>query len=213
MLAPATVEYGTDEALTLDGGKRLPGTAADVHAGPLERIAVVGCIGAGKSTAARRLGEALDIEVFHLDHHWWKPGRYRVTGPKTVAARTMDPTQFRRLEQEVVAGDRWIVDGGAANKDLRLSRADTVVFLDLPRWRCVWGVVRRQLTGSYQYPEGVRGSWRWAAHLIRWVWRTWPSKRRPALLHDIRVHAPAAILYQLRTRRQVDEFIRAVASS
>ena len=38
----------------------------------MERIAVVGCIGAGKSTVARALGRTLGIELFHVDHYWWK---------------------------------------------------------------------------------------------------------------------------------------------
>ena len=40
------------------------------HDPAVERIAVVGCIGAGKSTVARPLGRTLGIEVFHLDRYW-----------------------------------------------------------------------------------------------------------------------------------------------
>lgn len=179
----------------------------------MERIAVVGCIGAGKSRLARLLGDALDIEVFHLDRSWWTPGRYRITGPATVASRTMDPVDFRRLEEGIVAGERWIVDGDAANQDLRLARADTVVFLDLPRWRCIVRVLRRQLSRSYDYPDGVRGSWRWSVHLARWVWFTWPAQRRPALVDAIAAHAAAADVHHLPTRRQIDDFLHDVASS
>ena len=179
----------------------------------MERIAVVGCIGGGKSTVARALGRALGIEVFHLDRYWWKPGRYRVIGPETVAANTMGPDEFRRLEEQIVAGDRWVIDGDAANKDLRLARADTVVFLDLPRWRCILGLVQRHLRNSYDYPGGVQGSWRWVIFLARWVWTTWPSERRPALVTAISEHASTAQTFHLKNRRQVQSFLDSLASS
>jgi len=40
----------------------------------MDRIMIIGCGGAGKSTLARKLGEKLSIPVVHLDKLWWKPG-------------------------------------------------------------------------------------------------------------------------------------------
>lgn len=44
---------------------------------PLERIAIIGCGGSGKSTVARQLAEALRVPVTHLDTIYydaeWKP--------------------------------------------------------------------------------------------------------------------------------------------
>ncbi len=39
-----------------------------------ERILVIGCPGTGKSTFSKQLGSILNIEVIHLDKHFWKPG-------------------------------------------------------------------------------------------------------------------------------------------
>jgi adenylate kinase family enzyme len=111
------------------------------HHERVQRIAVVGCIGSGKSTAARTLANQLGLETFHLDRLWWRPGSYRILGRRTVAQHTIDSTDFRRIEEEIASGEAWIIDGDAANKDLRLSRADTVLFLDLPRWVCTWGLL------------------------------------------------------------------------
>ena len=40
----------------------------------MQRVAIIGTGGAGKSTLARRMGERLGIEVIHLDHLFWQPG-------------------------------------------------------------------------------------------------------------------------------------------
>ena len=87
------------------------------HHERVHRIAVVGCIGSGKSTAARTLAKQLGLEAFHLDRLWWRPGSYRIVGKSTVAEHTIDSTEFRRIEEEIASGQAWIIDGDAANKD------------------------------------------------------------------------------------------------
>ncbi|MBX3490482.1 topology modulation protein [Parvibaculum sp.] len=102
----------------------------------MKRILVIGCSGGGKSTLARKLGEKLGLPVVHLDVLFWKPGwvesSYDEFRPKVAAA---------------VAEDRWIVDGNFSRTfDLRLPRADTVVWVDQPRRVCLWRAFRRTLT-------------------------------------------------------------------
>ena len=40
----------------------------------MERVMIIGCGGAGKSTLARKLGEKTGLPVVHLDQIWWAPG-------------------------------------------------------------------------------------------------------------------------------------------
>ena len=127
-----------------------------------------------------------------------------------MAEHTIDSKEFRRIEEEIAAGEAWIIDGDAANKDVRLSRADTVLFLDLPRSVCTWGLLKRHLRQGYDYPDGVRVSFRWLLFLTRWIWTTWPSKRRPALIRAIADLASDAEVIHLRTRRQVRSFLEGV---
>ena len=102
---------------------------------PMERIAIVGCGGSGKSHLARVLGARLGITPVHLDVLYydedWKP---------------LDQDTFAGLQSELAAAPRWIIDGNYASSLLiRLQAADTVIFLDLPAWACLWGVVQRRL--------------------------------------------------------------------
>lgn len=40
----------------------------------MQRIAIIGCCGAGKSTLAKRLGAILSIPVMQMDSFYWQPG-------------------------------------------------------------------------------------------------------------------------------------------
>lgn len=93
----------------------------------MQRIALIGSPGAGKATLARCLGQALGLPVYHLDALYWKPG--------------WEPTpraEWRELQLRLVAGDRWLIDGNyGGTMAIRLTAADTVICLDLPRWVCL----------------------------------------------------------------------------
>ncbi len=99
----------------------------------MTRIVLLGCAGAGKSTLAHRLGEATGAPVICLDAIWG-PG----WGPAEVP-------QFRQLMIEAHAADAWISDGNfaAASFDIRLPRADLVIWLDRPRLICAWRAATR----------------------------------------------------------------------
>jgi adenylate kinase family enzyme len=173
----------------------------------MRRVAVVGCIGSGKSTVARRMGDTLGVEVFHLDRVWWRPGQYTIRGADSVAAHTMPSVEFRHLEESIVERDSWIIDGGMANVDVRLSRADTVVFLDLSRWRCLIGLVKRHNRRRPDYPDEVTESLAWFWLLARWIWTTWPHKRRPGLISKLEGLPSEVNVVRLYSRRDIAEFL------
>jgi adenylate kinase family enzyme len=88
------------------------------------RVIVTGLAGSGKSTFSLALAAKTGLPVIHLDLHFWKPG--------WVAP---SETEWREKQCGVLAGNAWIADGNYHETlDLRLERADTVVFLDPPWW-------------------------------------------------------------------------------
>ena len=87
------------------------------------RLSIVGCWGSGKSTLVRRLASSLDVPYVELDAIFHLPNW---THPPT--------DEFRASVREVVASDGWVIDGNHSTvRDLVWERADTVVWLDLPR--------------------------------------------------------------------------------
>lgn len=175
-----------------------------------ERIAVVGCIGAGKSTLARALGERLHVPVVHLDRLWWHDGSYRIQGPASVERHTMPADQFRELQERLAAEDRWIIEGGyISDLDVRLPRATTVIWLDLPRHVCLWHLLCGHNWARADYPPQVHESVRWLASLSRWVLR-YPRQKRPQIAAAIEQHATGAEVHRLRERRQVADLLAAM---
>jgi adenylate kinase family enzyme len=112
-----------------------------------KRILVFGPSGAGKSTLARHIGARLGIPVVHLDMIYWNPGWVPV-----------EREPFRERVAEAAAGDAWVMDGNYTNHlDLRLPRAQAVIWLDLPRYvyfpRTVWRMIRHY--GRAAIPTGL----------------------------------------------------------
>src|SRR5437763_13527293 len=89
----------------------------------MQRVSVVGNSGVGKTTLSRALAARLGAAHVELDAIFHQPGWTPLATP-----------EFRCRVGQVVAGERWVVDGNYSRvRDLVWARADTVVWLDLPR--------------------------------------------------------------------------------
>jgi adenylate kinase family enzyme len=147
----------------------------------VRRVAVIGNSGSGKTTLSRLLAQRLAVPHVELDALFHGPGW---TEPP--------PDVFRRRVEEAIAGDGWVVDGNYQGKigDLVLSRADTIVWLDLPlrvALRRLWGRTRRRIRTREQLWGANRESWRgafWGGESL-FVWtirhhrrrrRVWPGR-------------------------------------
>jgi adenylate kinase family enzyme len=159
----------------------------------MRRVAVIGCGGAGKTTLARELGDRLGLPVVHVDGHYWRGSGARRGG------------DWSEIHGSLIAGDRWILDGmkpGLLAE--RLERADTVVFLDVPRRTCLRGVVSRRFrhlgrvradTGTYDRLE---------LHFLRWIWR-FGRDVRPAVRAALEECSCEVVV--LRSRREVERWV------
>ena len=167
----------------------------------MDRITIIGCGGSGKSHLSRTLGTLLGITPVHLDVLYydqdWNP---------------MDKEQFADLQRDLVAAPRWIIDGNYASTLLiRLQPADTVIFLDLPGWLCLWGIMQRRLRhrGGQHKDIGVYD--RITANFVRYIlgYRRTMAPRVRQLIAD---HAGDAEVIVLRSRRAARGYLATVSS-
>lgn len=166
----------------------------------MQRVAILGPVGSGKSTLARRLSQRTSLPVVHLDPIFWRAGW--TPAPRAEALEAMRAT---------LAGDRWIVDGNFLPQDgwdERFGRADTVVFLDVPRRTClrrvVARVVRRRGARRPDLPEGCEEGL--GLDVIRWIW-SYPRKERPRVLRLLERLEGRAAVHRLRSAADVERFL------
>ena len=168
----------------------------------MRRVSLVGGPGSGKTTVGRRMAQLLGAPYLELDSVFHQPGWTELA--------TED---FRRRVAGVVAGDAWVVDGNySAVRDLVWQRADTVVWLDLPRPLVMRRVIARTLRRAVTRQELWNGNREPLANfyrldpernIIRWTWVMHPSyaARYTAALADpahahldfVRLRSPAEI--------------------
>ena len=164
------------------------------------RVVVTGLAGAGKSSFAVALATKTGLPVIHLDVWFWKPG--------WVAP---SETEWREKQRDLLAGGAWIADGNYHETlDLRLERADTIVFLDMPWWLCVRRALLRGFRMPDQLPEGcdypawrrLRDEWREAARIWR-KRRSQPERERQIIVQ----HGQHVTVHVLTSKRAVSAFL------
>lgn len=102
----------------------------------MEKILVIGCCGAGKSTFSKKLEKTLKLPLIHLDKYYHKPNWEE---PKKE--------EWEIVLRKLVKQKRWIMDGNYADSfDIRFPLADTIIYLDYPSIKCCLRVIKRNIT-------------------------------------------------------------------
>ena len=166
----------------------------------MERILIIGCGGAGKSTMARQLGDKLQIPVVQLDKLFWKPG-WVESSREEIDAKIMAE----------MAKPQWIMDGNY-NRTLaeRMRHCDTIIYLDFSRFACLMGVLKRVITtyGTVRPDMGEGCPERFDGEFLQWVWNYNKNKRESnyRLLNEA-THAETIVL---KNRRAVKKFLKSL---
>lgn len=169
----------------------------------MNRVAVFGNAGGGKSTLAKKLAGITGLPLHPVDSIKYKPG-----GDEIPHA------EYLEIHARLLKHERWIIDGfGCVNSTWeRLAAADTLVYVDLPLVLHYLWVTKRLIKGILVNPEG------WPANSPMWRstlagYRVIPLCHRHMTSKYRQLVAEAAVtkrVHHLRSPRQMRTFVDAI---
>lgn len=165
----------------------------------MKRILILGCCGAGKSTFSKKLSKKIDVPVIHLDQHYWKPDWVESS-----------KEEWEQKVQELASREEWIIDGNySGTLDIRLNRADTIIYLDVSTLTCMSRVLRRirKYKGKTRpdMPTGCNERYDW--DFLHYV-LVFNLTRRKKLLHKLRAHQHEKTIYIFKNKHEVNLFLK-----
>jgi len=111
----------------------------------MNKVAVFGKPGSGKSALSKSLASATGIELHQLDSIVYKKN-----------GEMVDRAIYDEQHDAILASNSWIIDGFGPIDSFykRLEVADALVYIDLPYSVSYWWVTKRLLKGILVKPEG-----------------------------------------------------------
>lgn len=171
----------------------------------MQKVAIFGNAGGGKSTLARQLADASGLPLHVLDKIKFLPGGAEVPHD-----------QYLQQHAQLLQQPQWIIDGfGCVPSTLeRLAAADTLVFIDLPFATHALWVTKRMLKGLFVNPEGWPENspiWRSSLNSYRVLWLC-HRKLTPVYRRLVAEYRPSKTVHHLRSPAQVRQFLRSVGA-
>ncbi len=166
------------------------------------RVMVIGCCGAGKSTFAGRLAQIIPLPIIHLDQEYWQPDW-------NEPEKEVWHEKVRQLSLQ----EKWIMDGNyGSSLDIRLQKADAIVFLDYATMSCIYRVSKRiwKYKGTVRpdMPEGCRERWDW--NFMHYV-AVFNLIRRPSILKILNTYKDNVDTVILKNDGEVSAFFEKIS--
>ncbi len=165
------------------------------------KIMIIGCGGSGKSTLAKKLHELTGLPLIHLDQLFWQAGWVEP-----------EKENWRKTMEEQTDRPSWIMDGNyGGTMDIRLEKADTIIFMDRSRWLCLYRILKRlvQYWGRTRpdMTEGCEERVSWA--FVKYVFH-YNDTRRPGVLKKLERFKKDKQVFILQNNRQIQSFIKKI---
>lgn len=126
----------------------------------MDRILIIGISGSGKSTFANKLGKALNREVIHLD---------KVYYPYPFSKKHIqNRDEWKQKVRDLVVKEKWIIDGHYnSTLDIRVPRADIIIFFNFNKLLCFYRVCKRTLDRTQPFDKAEGNFYRLSFNLIK----------------------------------------------
>ncbi|MDR4889736.1 topology modulation protein [Fredinandcohnia sp. QZ13] len=163
----------------------------------MKKIMVIGVsAGVGKSTFAQKLGEKTGIDVYHLDSFYWKPGWVEASHE-----------EFKTAQEEILTKDSWIIDGNYSKTfELRANQADTIIYLELPRYQCLYRVFKRYFKYIGKKRPDLGCTEKIDREFIKFIWTTYKPRIHKMQERLNRLSQDKTVII-LRGKKEINDFV------
>ena len=161
----------------------------------VNKIAVIGGCGTGKTTISKNLSQKLNLPIFHIDgiHHLenWE---------------IRDKDERDKIILEIVSKPKWIIDGTYhSTLKQRVKQADLIIYLDYSSIAQVKGALGRWIKKHGKEREEIPGCReRMSFEFLMWVWN-WRKNKREDIIQNITQVDQSKVLV-FKNRRQLTEW-------
>ena len=169
----------------------------------MQKIAIIGNSGGGKTALARHLGQLYGLPVTHVDSIQFLPGM-----------KIRPHAESIQILSEIQTREAWIIDGYGPLDILtgRLALADQIYFIDLPIWRHFWWCTKRQVKNIFsRRAELVEGcnelTFEHTKKLYQSLWQV-HTKMRPEMLRILGREPLCEKTMHVHTLHQLRELMR-----
>lgn len=164
----------------------------------MNKVIIIGCPGAGKSTFSRSLRDITALPLYYLDMLNHKSDR-----------TTVSRGEFDAKLGEILARERWIIDGNYQRTlERRLIAADTVFLLDYPAEVCLEGA--RERVGK------IREEMPWVESELDPEFHRailgFSSNKLPGIYELLEKHGEGRQIIIFKSRRQSQEYLDSLKS-
>lgn len=170
----------------------------------MKRVMIIGCSGSGKSTFSRKLNEMTQLPLIHLDQKYWKPN-------------WVEPSkeEWRKTISGIVQEEEWIMDGNFSGTwDLRIPRADTIIFIDKPTYISFYRMMKRIFFNyGKTRPDMTEGCpERFDLQFFHYV-LVYNLTRRKSILRKLESCKKEKQVFVLRKEKDLNDFLKNVKHS
>ena len=165
----------------------------------MNKILVLGNSGAGKSSFTRELADILKYDYIHLD--------------TIVYQQSWDQPHFKEMEeyiQVILKKDNWIIDGNFLNNaQERFGQCDTIFFLDINRFTCLFSALFRnyKYKGKYRESRNVNCDEKITKSYLKWIFVDFYKTSRIKIYDIINKNQDKQIIV-FKNRKAIKKYLR-----
>ncbi len=159
---------------------------------------VMGCSGGGKSSLSKKIAKITGLRLIHMDFFYFEPNWIM-----------RDNDMIMQDVLSAIKHDGWVFDGNhSSTQDARAEKSQMIIWVDIPRWRCLLNVVMR--TWKYRgrarpdMADGCNERLTWDFIKFIWGFKHRGNVKIAKLIED---HQMAKFTFRLKSYAEVNALV------